>query len=382
MAVFKNENVKTYVQSGTGTPSEVDGVGGDLYVTGDLEADGIVYVNPATLTSGGTDDFAVEIVQTLNDPGAAGGSDLYTGLKINLTTTDTTGWDNVYFATLGSGGSAVFTFADDGVFGVTSGAGSLALSHSTDGIIDVLTSGSLALKLAGTSKAVVDAGGLTTDNVSALTASTTLTIQDQSFSAADSAVTMATGTATQSSGTYIAAEVTPTINQSGTAGYTAFKINVTESATGSGDNILMSVGTGGSEQFQVDTNAGISQFSASGESQYSKASVSTTDATVTTIDTTITDSDSCTHITATVAGIETVDGDEAASYVIHGTFKNDGGVLSQIGTTTTSHSAEDTAGWNATLAISGVNVLVQVTGAASTNIDWHATISKTLVGGA
>ena len=113
---------------------------GELYVQGDLEVDGTIYGNitgagstdlssltvtgtsdlqgnvadslgtytiaddmditPAALTSGGTDDYALSIAQTLNDSDAAGGSDVYRGIKVNVTETDTTGWNNVYLMDL------------------------------------------------------------------------------------------------------------------------------------------------------------------------------------------------------------------------------------------------------------------------------------------
>lgn len=67
-----------------------------------------------SLTSGGTDDAGLEITQTLNDPGAAGGSDVYRGLKLNLTETNKTGWNSVYLADLQVGGTSKFNVDDSG----------------------------------------------------------------------------------------------------------------------------------------------------------------------------------------------------------------------------------------------------------------------------
>ena len=47
------------------------------------------------LTSGGTDDYGLELTRTLNDSGAAGGSDTFVLLKATLTDTDLTGWDDI-----------------------------------------------------------------------------------------------------------------------------------------------------------------------------------------------------------------------------------------------------------------------------------------------
>ena len=69
---------------------------------------------------------------------------------------------------------------------------------------------------------------------------------------------------------------------------------------------------------------------------------------------------------------ETVDHDEAAGYTRIATFKNDGGTLTQVGTTGTAFTAEDTAGWNVTFTTSGTDILLQVTGAASTDINWKS----------
>ena len=132
---------------------------GELYVQGDLEVDGTIYGNitgsgsqnlgattlssltvtgtsdlqgnvsdsagtytiadnmdmtPAALTSGGTDDYALSIAQTLNDTEAAGGSDIYRGIKVNITGTDTTGWDNVYLMDLQVDDTSQFSVDNSG----------------------------------------------------------------------------------------------------------------------------------------------------------------------------------------------------------------------------------------------------------------------------
>lgn len=99
--------------------------------------------------------------------------------------------------------------------------------------------------------------------------------------------------------------------------------------------------------------------------------VSTTDATETSIGTYTTADDYVYHVEAEVLG--TVNGGgNAATYKLIASFKNDSGTLSQIGSTTTVHSAEDAAGWDATIDSSGTDIRVRVTGVAATNIDWRA----------
>lgn len=64
------------------------------------------------------------------------------------------------------------------------------------------------------------------------------------------------GTLNASSGTQFACNVVPTINESGTAGYTALLINPTETATGSGTKRLIDAQVGGASRLTVD-NAGL-----------------------------------------------------------------------------------------------------------------------------
>jgi hypothetical protein len=105
---------------------------------------------------------------------------------------------------------------------------------------------------------------------------------------------------------------------------------------------------------------------------FEQQNVTTTDATVTTLDTLATVSDSVYHATALVIAMETTDHDEMASYEVSATFRNDGGVLTRIGSAVTAH--EDTPAWNCELDASGTDIRLRVTGAASTNINWRGAI--------
>ena len=73
---------------------------------------------------------------------------------------------------------------------------------------------------------------------------------------ASSASTLNVGHAgmNRSSGTQYALGVQPTVNQSGTAGYQAILVNVTETATGSGEKNLIQLQVGGVDRFKVDNN--------------------------------------------------------------------------------------------------------------------------------
>ena len=101
------------------------------------------------------------------------------------------------------------------------------------------------------------------------------------------------------------------------------------------------------------------------------STVSTTDATETTVATldTSTLTDYVFHlevmVTATIDG-----GGDAASYKRIGTFKNDSGMVSKVGSITDAHTAEDVAGWDCDIDSSGTNIRVRVTGAAASDINW------------
>lgn len=100
--------------------------------------------------------------------------------------------------------------------------------------------------------------------------------------------------------------------------------------------------------------------------------VNTTDATVTVAATVATITDRAYLVTAKVLATETTDHDEVASYGRVGTFKNDGGTLTQVGSTTSLWTHEDTAGWDVDFNVSGTSIRLRVTGAAATNISWLA----------
>jgi hypothetical protein len=88
-------------------------------------------------------------------------------------------------------------------------------------------------------------------------------------------------------------------------------------------------------------------------------------------------SDHCYYVEVDILATEQVDFDEVAGYKIIGTFKNDGGTLTLVGSVGAVYTAENTAGWAATLDVSGTNIRVRITGAASTRISWQ--IASTVI---
>lgn len=79
----------------------------------------------------------------------------------------------------------------------------------------------------------------------------------RNLSTSNSKTLAITGTISNSSGIIYGVNLTPTYNQSGTAGYTALLINPTETATGSGAKNLIDAQVGGSSKFSVDNNGNI-----------------------------------------------------------------------------------------------------------------------------
>lgn len=66
--------------------------------------------------------------------------------------------------------------------------------------------------------------------------------------------------------------------------------------------------------------------------------------------------------------------EDGASYIVRGTYKTVGGTVTVIGSVSADYTAEDQSGWDATLVISGSNVIVQVTGATNNDISWRANV--------
>lgn len=104
--------------------------------------------------------------------------------------------------------------------------------------------------------------------------------------------------------------------------------------------------------------------------------LNTTDNTPTTIWSFETESNTAYTVTATVTAKETVDSDEVAGYKLAGTFRNDGGTLTLVGSDTSYHTAEDTVGWDCEIKTDGATaMIIEVTGGvATTDVNWRADV--------
>lgn len=106
--------------------------------------------------------------------------------------------------------------------------------------------------------------------------------------------------------------------------------------------------------------------------------VATTDATVTTLQSLTIASAYSYHIEATVTARRTGGSggtaNDTASYKRIATVKDVSGTATLVGTVTSVHTAEDQAGWDCTIDVTGATARVRVTGAANNNITWHSTV--------
>ena len=99
----------------------------------------------------------------------------------------------------------------------------------------------------------------------------------------------------------------------------------------------------------------------------------TTNATLTTIYTYPLTNNATTKVMASIEGVRDTNA-QAASYELAVTVRANGGVYQFVGSLS-KFAVEDDPDWDCTLALSGSNLLVQVTGKAATNVSWGGEFS-------
>ena len=119
-------------------------------------------------------------------------------------------------------------------------------------------------------------------------------------------------------------------------------------------------------------------------------SLITADATVTVLAAFSTEANKAYLVTARVLALNrAISADQAAGYVLYGTFRTDeNGVLAQVGSTAATATMEDNAAWAALFAVSQTDaagaanpeIRVTATGAAATSIAWRADVEVNRVG--
>ena len=105
----------------------------------------------------------------------------------------------------------------------------------------------------------------------------------------------------------------------------------------------------------------------------------TTDGTVTTILTYTTRTDSITLLRILVVARRTAGASgsagDGAVYIVNAAIKNISGTASEIAAEAADYSAEDQAGWDVTVTVTGATALVIVTGAAGNTVSWQAWVT-------
>lgn len=111
--------------------------------------------------------------------------------------------------------------------------------------------------------------------------------------------------------------------------------------------------------------------------QISQGRIATTNATPTTLQTIAIPASHAYHlevsVTARRTGGASGTAEDCAGYVLRGLYNQVAGAAALVGAVVQTVVGESQAAWDATLVLSGTNVLVQVTGATGNTITWHAT---------
>lgn len=108
-----------------------------------------------------------------------------------------------------------------------------------------------------------------------------------------------------------------------------------------------------------------------------QSKITTTDATVTTLATITIPATTTMQIEATVVARRTGGtggtAEDGAGYRINATVKNVAGTATIIGAVGALYTAEDQAGWDATIDVTGATARIRVTGATNNNVSWVTT---------
>ena len=173
---------------------------------------------------------------------------------------------SVNYGTLSIGGGA-FDGATSGKFVGSASGTSLAVNEASGYggyLLDLQVAGSSKFNVSYQGTAFVNgtldaALSVSTSDLSSRSGSNTLFIQSRTMGGGVSDVTFGTGTHSQSSGSAAIVKIAPTYTQSGTTGATDLLINRTQTAIGSGAQLLIDAQVGGASKFNV-TNTGQGYF--------------------------------------------------------------------------------------------------------------------------
>ena len=200
---------------------KTDASAANIDIDGDVGGLGVgaSYGDAEACSTSGCYDWGMGSFSTLNDTDATShtGSQFFNLLGGELTVTDDTGWTNAFLLNLRYNGATKASIATDGELTLLGDIVATGLEPSAYGSLSINSEGS-------------PYGG--------------------------TAVSIGTGTHTNSSGVITTIAISPTLNQSGTAGATDLLINRTETAVGSGVQLLADFQVGGVSKFNV-SNIGV-----------------------------------------------------------------------------------------------------------------------------
>jgi hypothetical protein len=145
---------------------------------------------------------------------------------------------------------------------------------------------------------------------------------------------------------------------------TAAGINATKLGNGDVTNTQLSYLNTTTSNIQTQIN-NCAQQSVSG---FTQASVTTTTAATTTIATISTASNTTYGINISVVARRTDSGTQSGYFVLNEAFRNNSGVLTQIGEDRL--AIADNNAWTVTATISGTNIIISVIGATSATVNW------------
>ena len=378
------------------TKAYVDGVASGLTVKQSVVAASTVDLNSNSSISGSI---------TYN---ATGGSSARGQITAALAVSNTFTVDGINFSSSENGARILLkdqsSGAQNGIWTTTITGTSLTLNRATDyDEDDEVNSGAFCFVEQGTVNA--DSGWvLTTENPITIGGASGTALAFSQFSGAGQIIAGTGMTKTGNtlnvggSTTIIANADTLEVNSSntanqvllssGTAGsastYGALPLNNTNAVTG-----VLNIPNGGTNSSSftagdrlIQTNSGNTALVATSIDPVDielkkKSTVTTTNATQTTVATIATSTDTTYLIDIDVVGRNTA-ANESYAMVIRALFRNNGGTLVLIGDDYL-EVKDNSLHWDATATTSGTNILVRVTGEASTNINWKCSYSLVTV---
>ncbi|MFH1952593.1 MAG: hypothetical protein ABIL06_13350 [Pseudomonadota bacterium] len=190
-----------------------------------------ILIAPQTLTADAAGQYGMKVTRTLND-GTASGSGTFNLIEGDITATAAGGWGTVNL---------------------------MDLKYDTVSKFSVSSIGSLIITgIATIGSYLYAAGGVNSNAAFSTQSIVTMLIMQHGFSNTDNAVEMVYGTHTQGTGeSFNGVAIIPTYNQTSTASATDLLINRTETAVGTGAQLLIDAQVGSASKFSVSNTGSL-----------------------------------------------------------------------------------------------------------------------------